>query len=293
MSDIQTQILQLTIKTEKIQESLGRIESRQISELRSQHLQDYEFQVYSQWGEDGIIQYLIKSINIEKKIFVELGAENYTECNTRFLLVNNNWSGLVIDGIESCVAEIKRSKSYWMYNLKAARAFITKDNINQLLTENGLRGDIGLLSIDLDGNDYWIWEAIKSINPVIVIVEYNHRFGKQDAVTIPYDSSFVRSHAHYSSIYYGASLKALHILGQKKGYELIGCSSNGVNAFFVRKDKMPSSIKPASPEEAYRIGQFCDCKDLAGNIVKMTPNEEIDFVRNEVKLPLVKIDEED
>ncbi|NJL53238.1 MAG: hypothetical protein HC930_15550 [Hydrococcus sp. SU_1_0] len=169
----------------KMQEALGRIESRQIQSLSdkltdklfSRSIQNNEFQVFSQWGEDGIIQALISEIEIERKIFVEFGVQDYTEANTRFLLVNNNWSGLVMDSSPEYIQYIKQDRIYWRYNLKAECAFIDKDNINELLINNGITGDIGLLSIDVDGNDYWIWEAIHCISPRIVISEYNGLFG--------------------------------------------------------------------------------------------------------------------
>ena len=85
-------------KLTSIQQALGRIETRQNNILDSKDLNDYEFKVSSQWGEDGIIQHLINKIEIKNKVFFEFGVENYTESNTRFLLHNNNWKGLVIDG---------------------------------------------------------------------------------------------------------------------------------------------------------------------------------------------------
>ncbi len=289
LADIQNQLNQIVIKLEKIQESLGRIESRQISSINSEEIQDSEFQVYSQWGEDGVIQYLIKNIEIENEVFVEIGVEDYTECNTRFLLVNNNWSGLALEGNKKYVEKIKFSKEYWLHNLKVEHAFVTKDNINHLLQANGLEGEIGLLSIDIDGNDYWIWDAITVISPVIVVVEYNHRFGKEKAVTVPYDENFIREQKHYSTIYYGASLSALHLLGQKKGYELIGCSSSGVNAFFVRRDKLSSKLRVLTPDLAYRIGSFSDCKNRLGEVVKLSPGEESELLYN-IGMPLVELD---
>jgi hypothetical protein len=103
---------------------------------------------------------------------------------------------LVIDQNEESVRYIKNDPIYWQYNLKAVRRFITKDNINSLLVENGVQGEIGLLSIDIDGNDYWVWQAIDVISPAIVIVEYNFRFGMNKAITIPYDEYFDRAKAH-------------------------------------------------------------------------------------------------
>lgn len=272
-----------------IQQSLGRIETRQLIHPTSDKLQNYEFRVFSQWGEDGIIQFLISKIEIQKKIFVEFGVEDYKQANTRFLLVNNNWSGLVIDASEENVSKIKLDPVYWNYNLKAINSFVTKDNINGLLLENGLSGEIGLLSIDIDGNDYWIWDSINIIQPIIVVIEYNHRFGYNAAVTIPYDTNFERSRAHFSMIYFGASLKALYSLGKQKGYTFIGCCSNGVNAFFVRSDKLPPCLKGSVPENDYFPGQFCETRNESGIQVKTSPEDEVELLTS-LKLPLVNIE---
>jgi hypothetical protein len=285
---IRKQLLQLLIAVHRIQESLGRIESRQLKILNPQRLRDNEFRVFSQWGEDGIIQFLINNIEIKNKIFVEFGVQNYTESNTRFLLVNNHWTGLIIDGGEKYIDYIKQDPIYWHYNLKVAHAFITKDNINDLIYKNGIKGKIGILSVDIDGNDYWVWEAIDVVNPAIVITEYNFRFGKDEAVTVPYDEKFVRSQAHHSNIYYGASLKALYLLAKRKGYVFVGCNSAGNNAFFVRQDLKPDHIVELTVEEGYVAGQFRESRGSKGELCFMSPQEEVDLLST---LPLVKIDE--
>ncbi|MFM6077455.1 MAG: hypothetical protein ACKPCI_02875 [Dolichospermum sp.] len=280
-------IISIQNKLTKIQETLGKIESRQLESLNKSKLQDNEFQVFSQWGEDGIIQFLIRNINIERKIFVEFGVENYTESNTRFLLVNNNWSGLVMDGSLENINYIKQDPIYWRYNLKAVRAFIDKDNINNLLLENGIKGEIGILSIDIDGNDYWIWEAIEVVSPAIVIIEYNSRFGKDKAVTIPYNPSFIRSEAHYSMLYAGASLKAVYNLGKAKGYSFVGSNSVGNNAFFVRSDLKPSNIRELTLEEGYVASQFRESRDQEGNLSYLSWDETNKIL---FSLPLVDLE---
>jgi hypothetical protein len=277
-------------KMDFIKEEIGRIETKQIATIVDQGLFNSEFRAFSQWGEDGIIQYLINHLTIEKKIFVEFGVGDYTESNTRFLLTNNNWSGLIIEKDEECIKKIKNNRIYWQYNLKVAQAHITKENINQILEDNGIVNDIGLLSIDVDGNDYWIWEAIDIINPIIVIVEYNHRFGVEKAVTIPYDDQFDRSKAHHSMIYFGASLRALHILARKKAYVFIGCCSNGVNAFFIRKDKQNEFIKETSLEKGYMTGTMCETRDINGVLKKTCPEVEKQSLKD-LNLPLVTIEE--
>ncbi len=265
LGNIFNQIISIQTKLAKIQQALGRLESRQLESLDKLNLTDNEFRVFSQWGEDGIIQMLLRHLEIPNKIFIEFGVENYTECNTRFLLVNDNWSGLVIDGSPENICSIKKDPIYWQHNLKAVNAFIDKDNINKIIAENGIKGEIGILSIDIDGNDYWVWQAIDVVNPAIVIIEYNSRFGKDKAVTIPYAPSFVRSEAHYSMVYYGASLKALYKLGKAKGYAFVGSNSAGNNAFFIRQDLKPSCIKELTVEEGYIPSQFRESRDEQGN----------------------------
>jgi hypothetical protein len=262
-------IQQLTTSIDYIQQSLGRIETRQISSSDSVLDASTEFKVYSQSGEDGIIQYLINKIEIIDKRFIEFGVENYLESNTRFLAINNYWSGLVIDGDRTNIEFIKNDPIYWRCNIKAEHSFITKENINKILAKNGMIGEIGLLSIDIDGNDYWVWEAIDSVSPAIVVAEYNSFFGKKEEVTVPYNASFVRTSAHFSKIFYGASISALTSLANKKGYKLVGSNQAGNNVFFVRNDLM-ASLTELSVEEAYKPIRFREIHNEHGGLTYLS-----------------------
>lgn len=268
---------QLMTRVDALQLAIGRIEQRQLKMVNPERLQDNEFKVYSQWGEDGIIQFLLRKIDIRDRIFVEFGVEDYKEANTRFLLQNDYWSGLVLDGSKDNIQAIKRDPIYWARNLKAECAFITRENINDLIANNGICGNIGLLSIDIDGNDYWVWEAIDCINPVIVICEYNSLFGCRRPVAVPYDASFVRRQAHYSMIYYGASIAALHRLGTKRGYSLIGTNRSGCNAFFVRDDSL-GDLRTYSPEQAYMRVQSRESHDINGNLTFLGHDQEVELI---------------
>ena len=199
-------------------------------------LSDVEFKVYSQWGEDGIIAFLISKISIENKIFIEFGVENYTESNTRFLLKYFNWNGMVIDSSKNNIDYINRDEIMWKNGITVLQAFINKDNINDIISSYTKEKDIGLLSIDVDGNDYWIWKSIDVVHPRIVICEYNNLFGGDLLLTVPYDPLFVREKYHYSHLFFGSSIAALKHLASDKGYLYIGSNSSGNNAFFVRKD---------------------------------------------------------
>jgi len=231
-------------------------------------LHESEFKVFSQWGDDGIIQYLISKLQIENKTFVEFGVEGYLESNTRFLLLNNNWSGLVMDGSKKNIEKIKKNEMYWKHDLIAKSAFITAENINQLISEENIQGNIGLLHIDIDGNDYWVWKALETVTPVIMIVEYNSIFGYQRAITVPYRGDFVRTKAHYSNLYAGSSLLSLCDLAEEKGYAFVGSNSAGNNAYFVKKEalKKVKEVKELSVDEGYVESKFRESRDDEGKL---------------------------
>lgn len=228
-------------------------------------LADAELRVFSQFGDDGILQYLIRLLDVQTTSFVEFGVENYTEANTRFLLINNNWRGLILDANEGYMDSVRRDSIYWRHDLTAVAAFIDRDNINGLIGDNGFRGDLGILSIDIDGNDYWVWERINVVQPTIVIAEYNSVFGGNRAVTIPYDPSFYRTSAHYSNLFWGCSLKALCVLAARKGYAFVGCNSAGNNAYFVRQDRL-GPLRSLTAEQGYVESRFRESRDVDGKL---------------------------
>ncbi|MDW5265172.1 MULTISPECIES: hypothetical protein [Acidobacteriaceae] len=218
---------------------LGRMASWQVrSRKMISSLQDVEFQMSSQWGEDGIIDWLIEQSEIScvSQSFIEFGVEDYRESNTRFLLQNRNWRGLIMDGNKAVTRAVREDALMASHDLTVQASFITRENINELIANAGFGGDIGLLSIDLDGNDYWVWEAIHVIRPIICICEYNAVFGDMFPVCIPYEAQFDRAIAHHSYLYFGASILALQSLATKKGYRFVGTTSAGNDAFFVRED---------------------------------------------------------
>lgn len=228
-------------------------------------LHDAEFRVFSQFGDDGIIQYLVDFLNIKTERFIEFGVENYSESNTRFLLENNNWQGLVIDGGINNIQHIKSTENYWRHDLTAICDFVTADNINNIITDTGFDGEIGLLHIDIDGNDYWIWKAITVVSPMIVIVEYNSLFGKERSITTPYDPGFVRFKKHHSGLYAGASLKALCELAYEKGYRFVGSNSAGNNAYFVLAE-CAGTLPNLSCEQGFIEAKFREHRDTNGKL---------------------------
>ncbi|EJC74126.1 hypothetical protein Rleg10DRAFT_2599 [Rhizobium leguminosarum bv. trifolii WSM2012] len=230
-------------------------------------LQDAEFKVFSQFGEDGILQYLIRETGITRRetSFIEFGVQNYSESSTRFLLMNDHWRGLIIDGSKEYMDFVRNQDLYWRHDLTAVDAWIDRDNINQLIGDAGFGGDVGILSVDIDGNDYWVWEKIDICNPVIVIVEWNSVFGPDYAISVPYDRAFQREKAHYSNLFWGASISAFEHLASKKGYALVGSNTAANNLFFVRKDRL-GRLNQLTPTEAYIDSRFRDSRDASGKL---------------------------
>lgn len=249
-------------------------------------LADVEFRGFSQWGEDGILDWLVTRLPGIPETFVEFGVENYRESNTRMLLWLRNWRGLVIDGSITHIQDIRRQEVSWRFDLTAVCAFIDRDNINDLISTSGFGSEIGILSIDIDGNDYWVWQHISIVKPTIVVCEYNALFGDLRRITVPYRPDFLRAVAHYSNLYFGASLEALIDLGTKKGYTFAGTNSNGCNAFFVRNDRAAEVLKAI--EEISSFGSsFRESRDMSGRLTFLRGMSRVDLIRD---MPVFDLD---
>ena len=238
------------------------------NELRSR-----EFKIHSQNGEDGVLLYILSKIGIKNRVSVNLGCGGYSS-NTANLMINFGWGGLEIDGSDKSIQQTKQflvdNIGHELKNIYFKQCWITKENINDIIEQTGITGEIDLLSIDIDGNDYWIWEGIDVIKPSVVIIEYNASFGLERSLSVKYDPQFDISN-HPTRWYHGASLTALTKLGKRKGYSLIGCESNGVNAFFVRNDLMQQgNFCEATPVEAF-YSHFQR---------KMTPDEQFNMIKD-------------
>jgi hypothetical protein len=274
-------------KFDEVKINQGIILSKLNRTIVSKNIQDYEFKVFSQWGEDGIIQYLINAIEIKNKTFIEFGVEDFSESNCRFLLMNNNWKGFVLDGSSTNINRLKNSYYYWKYQIDSVDAFITKENINELILTSHFDEDLGILSIDLDGNDYFIFEAIKSYKPRIIICEYNATFGPSRKISVPYDPKFFRTEKHYSNLYFGSSLAALTFLAKKKGYSLVGTNSAGANAFFVRNDLLNEQVQAIDAEIGYTPSKFRESRDQNGQLTFISGEQRIKVISG---LPVINVE---
>ena len=220
------------IKNNKLTlEELSDILNRENSQNSQQHKNEFnidyfEKKIFSQNGEDGIINFIFSTIGTHNKFFVEFGVKNGTECNTRYLLEKKDWTGLMMDENPNQSKKIKKE-------------FVTPENINDLLKKYEVPHKFDLLSIDIDYNDYWVWESIKGFYPRVVVIEYNSSIPPNESKVIEYDLNDKWDKTNY----FGASLLALVKLGKNKGYELVGCDSNGINAFFIQREIVKGLIK--------------------------------------------------
>lgn len=214
----------------------------------TKRLNRYEYQVYSQSGEDGILTEIFNRIGITDRFFVEFGVGNGLENNTTYLLIKG-WNGLWIDANTQSIGYIneKFRSIIDAGRLVAKESFITAENIEEIFRQTNVPREFDVLSIDIDGNDYWVWEAIKNYQPRVVVIEYNALF--------PPDTPWVMAYQPLKrwgeDSYFGASLKSLETLGLYKGYRLVGCNLTGVNAFFVRSDLIDGKFCESYTAEAH------------------------------------------
>ena len=199
---------------------------RQAGDLRG-----FERRVFSQNGEDGILEEIFRRVGTETRYFVEFGVESGRECNCARLALEEHWAGLFIEGEPAYYEELAdRYKGY--PEVRCVRAWVSSATIEALLAENAVPKALDVLSIDIDGNDYWVWAAIQRWRPRVVVIEYNASYPPPQKWVMVEN----QSHRWDGTNYFGASLTSLACLGRQKGYALVATDSAGVNAFFVRED---------------------------------------------------------
>jgi hypothetical protein len=199
--------------------------------------QDVEFRAFSQNGEDGLLLYVFGLIGMGQRKCLEICAGDGVECNTANLIINHGWNGLLFEGNETLVA---RGRSFYArlgdsfcLPPKFVHAWVAREDINEKVRANGFEGPIDLLSLDVDGVDYWIWEALEVVRPRVVIAEIQCVWGADRAVTVPYAPDFRTRFIDGFAVYSGASLPAFVKLARRKGYRLVGVQRLGFNAIFV------------------------------------------------------------
>ncbi|WP_233532224.1 hypothetical protein [Paenibacillus alkalitolerans] len=215
-------------------------------------INNYERSVFSQNGEDGILEIIFSRIGTKHNFFVEFGVGDGIQCNARYLVSQKDWGGLMIEGNPIMYQRMQQNMTLFP-KVKTLKEFIAKDNISGIFKKMGIPVEFDLLSIDIDGNDYWVWQALHQYKPRVTVIEYNAYHKPPERWVMQYNES----HVWDGTTYYGASLSSLAALGKKMGYALIGTESMGVNAFFVRQDLLSvSGFQELTPEQAYHPARY-------------------------------------
>ncbi len=233
----------------------------------------YGAKAYSQNDEDGIIAEIFRRIGAPGKTFIEIGAGSGRENNTLTLLLQG-WRGVWIDGDDAKVRQARADFATYVASgqLRIEHAFITRGNADGLLLKNSFSTGPDLLSIDVDGNDYHVWDAVQSVSPRVVVVEYNAAWFPPLSLAVTYQERF----QWRQNTYFGASLKALEVLAERKGYHLVGCCFAGVNAFFVRADFCDAHFcEPYTAENHYEPARYW-MLHTTGHPVGIGPVERIE-----------------
>jgi hypothetical protein len=229
------------------------------SEHTLPRLCDSGFRIFSQFEEDGYLIYLAAVLELYPKLFLDIGAADGINSNCANLALNLGWHGLFIDADPGNVA---RGRAFYathsdtsLYPPIFKQAFVTAENINELVREAGLSGDIGICSIDIDGNDCWVWKALDAVSPTVVIIETHTEFGMQN-LAVPYDPDYRYPGKHPD--YFGASPVAMHKLAGQKGYRLVGANRFGFNLIFVRKDVYPERVPEVPLESVLQHARYAE-----------------------------------
>ena len=200
---------------------------------------DAGFRVYSQFEEDGTILYILSMIGFRNKCVVEMCCGSGDECMATNLILNHGFDGYLFDGNPENISAAERffrsKKDCLAYPPVLTQAWITAENVNDLLTRSGCAGEVDVFSLDIDGNDYWVWNAIEAINPRLLVFETNNVIPSDKSLTIEYQPDFdSRSN---ETDYLGVSLLAMRKLCKTRGYRMIGANRHGFNVFFLREDE--------------------------------------------------------
>lgn len=203
------------------------------------------FGILSQNAEDGVVLALVHAAGAATRSFVEIGCGS-NGGNSGVLARELGWRGLMLDGSDDAVAAARLR--FNPSRVALARRIVTAENVNDLLAEHDIGGELDFLGIDIDGNDIWVWQALEACSPRIVAVEFNAFFGPDEALAVPYDPAWTYTSG---SDYFGASLAALAAVGARKGYRLVCVEPRGANAFFLRSD-VALDVPGTSAAEAYQ-----------------------------------------
>lgn len=263
----------------------------QASEGEKTSLEKYGFSVWSQTDEDGILSFLVSRLNFAKPKCLEIGAGNFIESNFRFLAEILNASVFAVDAREDLTSEVRKQTLAWLAPVVPHQAWVTPRNISEIMAIAAKEiGDIDILSIDLDGNDYWVLEAANLENIKLVMVETNSLFGGLVPVSVPRDDQFSRFTAHHSGLYWGASLQAFVHLLEPRGFRLVGRNSKGFNAFFVKKDIVAGDpLLTRLSENVNKTSQTWGVREGRDSNGELTFEDPTKLIRESPSLPLIDV----
>lgn len=246
-------------------------------------LNELDYKVYSQNGEDGIIDYLISQLNIQKPKFIEIGVGDYTEANTRFLFERTSCEGLIVDIINNFETEVKKNLSIWKGNLQIVEKKIEPQNLISTLKDKNFYEKIDLFSLDIDGYDYWVLKELPKNFSKIIIAEFNPYFGSELQITVPYKKDFNRSNYHPSNLCFGASLKAIIKLLADKNFKFIGTNLFRNNAFFINedyKDKLYIEIPSDDNLKLHTDAKFRESRDSKNRLNFIDPDKILSEIKD-------------
>jgi hypothetical protein len=212
------------------------------------------YKVYSMHDQDGILHEIFNRIGTTDRYFVEFGASDGLTSNTLYMLLKG-WSGSWLDGSQKWVTWMTKKFAPLIHDgkLQIRHAYLTAENIGSVFAQTGVPAEFDLLSMDVDGNEYWLWKALEQYRPRVVVVEYNASLGEHVRCTIEYRPDWLWD----GSNYFNSSLGALEHLGREKGYSLVGCNLTGTDAFFVRNDLVGDHfLEPFTAEQHYEPPRY-------------------------------------
>ena len=245
------------------------------------NLNQVEYKVFSQNGEDGIIDFLLNQLNIQNPKFLEIGVGNYKESNTRYIFMKSPNKGMIIDNVKNLKQEVSKHVKLWKGDLTIIEETITSDNICDILRINNFQNNLDLFSLDIDGIDYWVMKELPDNLSKIVITEYNATFGANLEITVPNISNFNRTKYHYSNLCYGMSLRAIINLMKRKNYTFIGANKACNNAFFINKsevDKLNIDLPDPNNLEKYTQSNILESRSNSGRLTFLSDKQKIDEI---------------
>tara|TARA_B100001093_G_scaffold513234_1_gene584728 strand:+ start:1413 stop:2345 length:933 start_codon:yes stop_codon:yes gene_type:complete len=246
-------------------------------------INDAEEKIFSQNGEDGIIDYILEVLKVKDPKFIEIGVEDYIEANTRLLYHIRNSHGLIVDQSIN-INKLSKNLDLWQGRIKVLKKYVTPENINEIIKHENFNKDLDLFSIDIDGLDFWVIKKLPVNFAKICIAEYNPLFGSENEISVPNIENFDRTKYHYSNLCWGVSLKGLINIMNEKNFTFLGANNLKNNAFFINKNfeelfKNVISDKNIGLNK-YTEHQFQESRDKKGNLTYLSRKDQLKAIKD-------------